>query len=200
METRLTLRALTIALGCAALWFGCDGDDAGGSPGPIMRWMPADSGIPPRPDGGQAASDAQAGSRACVTLPALGEAALPRCSVETRDCVAGCPAGDTGSACRDACWGSDTTPAYDSGAGAVECADCIFRKLLECLQVSGCEPEVDAYLCCIVDHCAGADNTCISSMCAESGAAMFTCGGYTAPECFQLTDGYIGQCYAGGEP
>jgi hypothetical protein len=196
MNIETTRLALAAVIACAAI--GCETGDTGGAPGPIMRWMPTDSGIPPRPDAA-VGYDAETGPMACVELLPLGEAELPRCTAATRDCVSACPAAAEGNACRDACWRGDEMPEYYGSNGPITCIDCVFRKLIQCLDEGGCSAEVDAYLCCIVERCAGADNTCIETMCSSEATSMFTCGGYGAPECFDVVGGSIGECYAPAE-
>ena len=177
---------------------GCTGDDDGGAEeedaGP-REWMGTDAGIPPRRDAGPPAEDA--GLRICYELPRLTEAELPRCRAATADCVDACPEGDAGEDCRSACWANDPTPA----SGDVACQDCVFRQLLGCVEDAGCEAEVAAWLCCIIDNCSSStDPCCTERECAALAEPMFICGYTNQPSCFELTSGEIGECYAESDP
>lgn len=180
---------------------GACGDDDGGPSASAedagrLTWMAPDAGIPPRPDGGPPSADAGA-VRVCYDIEPLSEAMLPRCRASTEDCVAACPMGESGNACRDACWRSDSTPP----AGDIGCIDCVFRQLVSCIDTSGCHAEVAAWLCCIVDNCASsADPCCTERNCAELAQTMFVCGYTREPSCFDVTGGDIGQCYAESDP
>ncbi len=176
---------------------GCENgtDDVGGEP---AAWMPADAGIPPRPDASYGEDgSASASDRVCYEAMPLPGEALPRCTAATRDCVESCPEGSDGDSCRNDCWASDETPRYTTeGGGTVGCNDCIFSQLIACLDRDGCDTEVAAFYCCIVDHCpGGGGDSCIQDQCADELGAMFMCGTTLAPECFDVTAGDIGECY-----
>jgi hypothetical protein len=174
----------------------CGDDDGGPSTTDEdagRTWMPTDAGIPARQDAGPPPDAGE--SRVCFELPAL--TGFPYCTAATRDCVTACPMGDPGNACRDACWAGDPTPPM----GDVACGDCVFRQLFACAGDAGCQAEVDAFVCCIVDNCAmSTDPMCIENNCTMALQNVYVCT-YTAdPTCFELTDGYVGMCYAESDP
>lgn len=177
---------------------GCDGDTPTDAPDG-GRWMPTDSGIPPRPDA-EATSGRDAGAdRVCIPLMPLAAEALPRCHAATRDCVTSCPEGMDGDGCRSSCWSSDDMPALDpSASNPFDCDNCIFTQLLACLDRDTCHAEVAAFLCCLVD--CGGDAACQESECMDAQQSMFLCGAYQAPQCFDVVGGDVGMCYAAEDP
>lgn len=190
-----SLRVPFIAiLVCAAS--ACD-DDASASDDAGRVWNPRDAGIPPRVDAG---TDSDGGGyRVCYALPEVAE--FPRCRAVTSACVDACPMDDTADACHQACWTSDTYP-RSGGSDDIGCIDCVFRQVLRCINDVGCDAEIAAYLCCIIDNCSapGSAPDCADTMCVDENQAMFTCGYVRDPTCFDLTDGYIGMCYSEEDP
>ncbi len=177
---------------------GCEGEPETG--GESAAWMPADAAIPPRPDASYEEDTGTDPDRVCYEAQPLPEAALPRCTASTRDCVDACGDGPEAEACRNACWSTDTTPRYTEGGADVGCNDCIFAQLIYCLDRDGCADQVAAFYCCIVDQCSAGGEGCVEEQCGAEISALFSCGGMVAPECFRLTDGDIGECYADVDP
>jgi hypothetical protein len=173
----------------AAAWIACvaPSDPAGEDPKDdpsSLEW--ADAGIPERSDAGP-----EPEIEVCFAVTRLSDDQLPRCTAQTRDCVAACPADTAGEACRNDCWGTDPTPPITVVTqGEIGCDDCVFRSLLSCIDTADngiCHGPVAAYLCCLLAGGVG---------CEDETNEMFTCGFVTAPECFELTSGEIGRCYA----
>lgn len=164
-----------------------DPSDGGNGDAPIF--VPPDSGLMLR-DGGMV----DAGGSECVR-PRLDPPAaelLPRCSVETRDCVLDCEGED---GCADVCWAADDTPA-DPTIGT--CADCVIVDLLACLDAGGCQQEVAEIFCCGERECPpGSAEDCFDVMCAPQLQTLFSCGLSMAPACFEELNGE-GACYDDG--
>ena len=165
----------------AAAWVACgvpDADDTdGGQEQELLEY--ADAGIPERVDAGPPVE-----VEVCFDLT-LAESQLPRSTAATRDCIAACPEGDPGEACRNDCWGNDPTPPD----GDIACSDCVFRQLIGCIDVADdgvCHGAAAAYVCCLFD----------GGTCEVEANEMFTCGFVSEPECFNLVGGEIGRCYA----
>jgi hypothetical protein len=106
---------------------------------------------------------------ACATpLEPLPPAVLPRCSVETRDCVTQCGLDlpeDEADDCRDACQAADTTPPDSSLGTSLDCSGCVFHQLLACGEAHGCHDEVAGLMCCITDCQASGDPACLEAEC-----------------------------------
>ena len=182
----------------AALIAACDTSDdppcLDGGP----RWTSVDSQIPPRPDGAAAPDSGE--TRVCFPIDPLPDTDMPRCEAETRDCVAGCASATDPDTCRGECFMADTRAPLVRADSIVACGDCVNTQVLSCIDTNGCHAEVAAFLCCIVDNCVSGGPTCIDDMCSTYAQAMFVCGAAAAPECFDLTAGMAGQCYAAAEP
>jgi len=195
---KLAVTGAAAMIACALV--GCDQGEPM-TAGETAAWMPADASIPERPDATYE-EDASGGEpgRVCFEPMPLAPAALPRCTASTRDCVDACVEGPEGEECRNGCWGSDETPRYTEGGANVGCNECIFTQLIACLDRDGCDDEVAAFYCCLVDRCSAGGDGCLQTECGTELNAMFSCGAARARHCFALTDGDIGQCYAESDP
>lgn len=192
-QMRLTpfIMALPVALVASLTPAACgsesdaDPSDDGSDDGNEQLLEYADAGIPERPDAGP-----EPEVEICLPIAPLPPEQLPRCTAATRDCIAACPEGDPGEQCRNDCWANDPTPP----AGDTNCNDCVFVQLLSCIDAApeeACHPAVAGFLCCLLGG---------SGACEAETNEMFTCGYYTVPECFDLTGGEIGKCYAETDP
>ena len=184
----LLLLALALSAACAPA-----GDNTGEGEGETagQPLVYTDAGIPDRPD-----APPDGGVDVCYPVAPVPDADLPRCLAATRDCIAACPADATADACHNACWANDPTPATAAGTN---CSGCVFAQLLACVDTHGCHDAVSTYLCCVVDACAGGAPGC-DQQCANDANAMFQCGFVQSPQCFDLTGGDIGRCYAATDP
>lgn len=154
-------------------------DDAGADPADAASTPRSDGGAAPPGDAAAPTSDASTTSDACDAPVADMRAELvPRCSTETRDCVAAC--GDAG--CMRACVAADATPPWTMPPRSVTCEFCLAWQQKRCIDRSGCHAETAALSCCIAEHCP-ADGACATSTCAAARSAWETCATSTAATC-----------------
>ena len=192
---RLTFRWLWwVVIACLPIAAACGDDDGPADPsdggnGDAPIFMPPDTGLMLRDSG------MVDGASECIRprLEPPPAERLPRCSAETRACVAAC--GDDEDGCADICWADDETPA-DPDIGA--CGDCVILDLLACLDAGGCNQEVAEIFCCGERECPpGSAEDCFDVMCAPQLQALFACGLGMAPGCFDELNG-DGACYDQG--
>lgn len=126
----------------------------------------------------------------------LPEALLPRCSADTAACIAGCAAQADPDACRDACIGSDTTPAEPTFG--LNCGACIYLTLFACIDMADCHEGVAEVFCCIEDNCpTGSAEGCSDQMCGGEIEAALTCGYFANQDCVDFLGNELGRCFAG---
>ena len=164
-----------------------------------LVWRPKDAGRSPEDDVVTTPRDAGgAAARECAQprnpLPAV---LLPRCSMATRDCVAGCAQAADPGMCRDACIDADTTP--PEPRYGLDCGGCVYLQLFACIDAADCHEGVADLFCCIADRCpAGSPEGCGEQMCSRELDVAVTCGYFADMTCLDFLSGTIDACYGAG--
>ncbi len=188
----VTLRAAILAL-CALSLVACGDDD---DVGPIiMIDAGRDMNTPPPVDMTVPRDMNPACAPADITpLPA---AALPRCAAATQDAVVACgvPMSAADLECIQDALDADTTEPFVSGGQTLDCGGCFNVQQIACFYASGCNEQLDAFLCCVDE--AGCTNPNACPACSTEQTAFGTCAGMQN-ECFDATMGEIDGCF--GEP
>ncbi len=168
-------------------------------------WMPRDSGTAGSNSaggsggiggsGGSSTYDSGLAGRMCAEprMP-LPDLVLPRCSVATHDCIAGCMTAADPEACRETCINADTTPAEPT-YGLI-CASCIYLQLFACVDATDCHDGVAELFCCIEDNCpTGSAENCTELECGSELMAALTCGYYAKRDCVEVLGEAISGCF-----
>lgn len=113
-----------------------------------------------------------------------GEGLIPRCSMETLDCINAC----TSTMCLLDCLAADATAPFDVGMGqTVNCNACFNIQFNKCLDVA-CNDQFDALLCCAEAMGCADINTCPA--CSAESTALNSCSmseGVSIPSCTSFT-------------
>ena len=163
--------------------------------GPLV-WRPRDAGRTPDADVIDTPLDSGTANRECAQrrtpLPAM---LLPRCSADTRDCIAACPQSADPEACREACIDADPTP--PEPRYNLDCGACIYLQLFACIDAADCHEGVADVFCCLADRCpSGSPEGCGDQMCAREIEVAVTCGYFADMSCLDFLGGMIDECYA----
>jgi hypothetical protein len=128
----------------------------------------------------------------------LPPALLPRCSADTRACVAACPQAADPDMCREQCLKADTTP-RDPTTG-VDCSGCVYVQLFACVDRANCHTGVADVFCCIEANCpAGSPEGCGEQHCSSQIRTALTCGYYADMSCLDFLGSSISGCFAAGD-
>lgn len=160
-----------------------------GSDDPVVEEQPV--GDPPKDD----PRDEPPLQKQCTVLIDYREdSSMPSCDAATLECLQAC--GEDDEQCPEDCIAGDSSDGLEVD-GQIDCDGCVSIGMFACFADSGCDDEVNAFMCCFEGKCLKSDAAgCVESQCGTELEGMFICAISKSPQCFDHSGDHNAVCFA----